>query len=680
MTLKIKEELKMLIKNIKLHDKLYHHEDNPFITDDEYDKICLKYDELVNLYPDLGFTPRKQIGFKPKRQFSKLKHQKPMLSLNNGFSLDDIENFISKSKKFLSLKSDDDLEFVCEPKIDGLSISLIYENGQLKSALTRGDGIFGELVTENILTIKKIPKSIKNPPKFIEIRGEIFMFKNDFNNLNLKQIENRLKVFSNPRNAAAGSIRQKNVAITKERKLNFVAYTIGDVSDELKIKSQSELLKFLKSWNFKIPENVNCIKNIFEIKQYYQMMLNKRNNLNFEIDGLVYKVNSFEFQKRLGFISRAPRWAIAHKLPSNLVETIIENIDVQVGRTGALTPVARLRKTNVGGVFVSNVSLHNEDEIERKDIRIGDSVLIERAGDVIPHIKKVIIEKRKLGSLKYQMPDYCPSCNTKTFKKENEAVRRCINGVNCQSQAIEKLIHFCSKNAFDIDGLGERQIKLFYKQNFIKKFSDIFFLNSFKSKLIKLDGFGELSLENLFKSIENSKSISFEKFLFSLGIKQVGESTAKLLAENYIDFENLKSELAKAINKNSNSYLNLINIDQIGESIVDDLISFFENQSNSNEITKLLDIIKIQNKKDKKNNSFFSNKKIVVTGTLKSLSREEVKSILIKNGAKVISQISNNTDYLIYGEKPGKKISLAKEKKIQILTENDFINLIEKKL
>ncbi len=669
------EDLNYILQKIKLHDKLYHQDDSPIITDYEYDQLCLKYDTLIKEFPNLGFPNRTNIGYKPKEQFSKVKHKKPMLSLNNGFSFEDINDFLNRIRKFLILK-EQSLEVICEPKIDGLSISLSYEKGNFISAVTRGDGNIGELVTQNVLTITEIPKCITNPPDFIEIRGEIFMLKKDFKELNKTQFQNNEKIFSNPRNAAAGSIRQKDPEVTNKRKLNFVAYTIGEISNSSFVNSQSQLLSILKKWNFKVPEFYKVVNNIDDIISFYNFIRDKRENLSYEIDGLVYKVNEFKLQERLGYLSRAPRWAIAHKLPSLAANTIIEDIDLQIGRTGAITPVARVKKINVGGVNVSNVSLHNEDEIKRKDIRIGDTILIERAGDVIPHVKEVVMEKRKSNLVKYIIPDYCPSCKSLTIKKEKEAVRRCLNS-NCEAQIVGKLIHFCSKNAFNIDGLGEKQIKIFVKLKLIKNFSDIFFLENHKSKIIKIDRFGELSLQNLFSSIRVSKKITLNRFIFSLGIRKIGQNNAKLLADHYKNISTLKSELIKAKNKNNNSYTELVNIDQIGSSIIEDLILFFNNKENLNEIDKLLNKIDIQNYTQEKYNSVFTNKKVVITGTLETLSRDEVKAKLNLLGAKVISQISTNTDYLICGKKPGSKLKNAIDKNIMVLDEENFISLIK---
>ncbi len=664
---KIYNRLVFLKNQIEYHNKLYHGHDDPIISDQEFDKLCVEYDRLISTNPNIGFSKRNDVGFDPLEKFTKIKHAKPMLSLSNGFSYDDIEDFLKKTHKFLN-KKNNDIEFICEPKIDGLSISLLYIEGKLIQALTRGNGVEGELVTENVLAIKNLPKEIFDCPKMIEIRGEIFITKNDFNKLNKVQTENNNKKFSNARNAAAGSIRQKNVDEISNRKLNFFAYTIGQISEKNNINSQYMLLKKFKKWGFQIPDDIELSTTLNGIKKYYDTMLNKRDSINYEIDGLVYKVNSFELQKRLGEMSRAPRWAIAHKLPSSTKHTIIRKIDLQVGRTGVITPVARVDTVNIGGVDVSNVTLHNEDEIKRKDIRIGDTVVIERAGDVIPHVLSVVKEKRMKESSKFVIKRNCPSCNKLTIKKAGEALRRCIN-VTCNAQVIEKIIHFCSKNALNIDGLAEKQIKYFFKKGLISKFSDIFDLYKKKDVIVKCDGFAELSVNKLLKSIDKSKSVSFDKFIISLGIKQVGENTAKILAGHYQNLPNLILNMKLANNKNSDEFNNLVNIDQIGFSVAEDIIKYFNSSENLTELKILSINLNIQIYTKTTIDSFFSNKKVVITGTLTSFSRDEIKTKLNSLGAKFISQISRNADILICGENPGNKLEKAEQLSIKIINE-----------
>ena len=668
--------LSFLKSQIERHNKLYHGHDDPVISDKEFDNICVEYDNLVVKNPNLGFMKREDIGFEPLEKFTKIKHSKPMLSLNNGFNINDIEDFIERTRKYLNI-SRDDIEFVCEPKIDGLSISLLYENGELSQALTRGNGYEGELVTENVLTIDNIPKKIIDYPKFLEVRGEIFISKNDFEKLNKEQLTNDKKVFSNPRNAAAGSIRQKDSNEIKKRNLMFFAYTVGEVSDENLFDTQINLLNKFKYWGFNIPENIKLLKTLDEISSYYNSMLEMRDKIDYEIDGLVYKVNSFALQKRLGEMSRAPRWAIAHKLPSLIKESIIEKIDLQVGRTGTITPVARVKKVKIGGVEVSNVTLHNEDEIERKDIRIGDTVLIERAGDVIPHILSVVKEKRTKMSEKYFISKHCPACGQITIKKEGEAARKCIN-TDCKAQKIENLIHFCSKNGMNIDGLGNKQIKLFFKKGIVTKYSDIFKLYEKKDELKSYDGFGELSVNKLLSNINKAKLVNFDKFLTSLGIKQVGENTSKILAEHYIDLPNLINNIKKATDKVSDEFHYLVNIDQIGMSVAEDIINFFNSSTNLDELDKLSQQLSIKPYQKLNVDNYFLNKKVVITGTLNNFTRDEIKTKLNSLGSKFVSQVSKNIDLVIYGENPGSKLSKAQELNIKMIDEKKLNEILDK--
>ncbi len=668
--------LSFLKSQIERHNKLYHGHDDPVISDKEFDNICVEYDNLVVRNPNLGFTKRQDVGFEPLEKFTKIKHSKPMLSLNNGFNINDIEDFIERTCKYLNI-SIDDIEFVCEPKIDGLSISLLYENGELSQALTRGNGYEGELVTENILTIDNIPKKIIDYPELLEVRGEIFISKNDFEKLNKEQLTNDKKVFSNPRNAAAGSIRQKDSNEIKKRNLMFFAYTVGEVSDENLFDTQINLLNKFKYWGFNIPEYIKLLKTLDEISSYYNSMLGMREKIDYEIDGLVYKVNSFALQKRLGEMSRAPRWAIAHKLPSLIKESIIEKIDLQVGRTGTITPVARVKKVKIGGVEVSNVTLHNEDEIERKDIRIGDTVLIERAGDVIPHILSVVKEKRTKVSEKYFISKHCPACGQITIKKEGEAARKCIN-TDCKAQKIENLIHFCSKNGMNIDGLGNKQIKLFFKKGIVTKYSDIFKLYEKKDELESYDGFGELSVNKLLSNINKAKLVNFDKFLNSLGIKQVGENTSKILAEHYIDLPDLINNIKKATDKDSDEFQYLVNIDQIGMSVAEDIINFFNSSTNLDELDILSQRLSIKPYQKLNVDNYFLNKKVVITGTLNNFTRDEIKTKLNSLGSKFVSQVSKNIDLVIYGENPGSKLSKAQELNIKMIDEKKLNEILDK--
>ncbi|MFL2818264.1 MAG: NAD-dependent DNA ligase LigA [Candidatus Puniceispirillales bacterium] len=679
MNIEILNKLNSLSDKIKYHNFKYHTQDNPEITDFEFDKLCKQYDDIILSKPEFSFLERKSVGGEISKQFQKHQHQKPMGSLVNAFSIEDVNDFIERTYKFLSLKKEFLLEFTCEPKVDGLSISLLYLNGNLLNAVTRGDGYVGEIVTENIKTIKDIPHKLKGKyPKFIEIRGEIFMKKSHFEQLNKTQIENNNKIFANSRNAAAGSIRQKDVNILKQRKLNFLAFTIGEYTEDFKFDNQVHLLRRFDEMGLITNKENYLANNIKEIKEFYMKILSKRHILDYEIDGLVYKVNNKILQERLGNLSRAPRWAIAHKLPAEVVETTLLNIETQVGRTGALTPVGKLEPIRVGGVLVSNVSLHNEDEIFRKDIRIGDTIKIQRAGDVIPQVLGVVKEKRVKDLSVYSAPKHCPSCNGITFKPDGEAVRRCLSGINCPAQTVEKLKHFVSKNAFNIDGLGEKLIEMLFKEGIIKDFADIFAIEKYKNRLEKKVGLGKLSVSNLLDSIESKKKITFDKLIYALGIRQVGETNSKLLALHYNSFENFRIEMTKARDKTSNSFYELVSIDQIGESIAEDLVLYFNTDSNLIIFDKLLNYINIVNIKKTSAISPYTDKIIVLTGTLNSMSREEAKQTLHSLGAKVSSSVSKNTDFLIIGDQPGSKAKKAKELNIPIVSEEEWIGIIQK--
>ena len=679
MNIEILNKLKLLKDKINYHNFRYHTKDDPEISDFQFDELCKQYDNIISSNPAFNFLERKTVGDKISNKFQKYHHQKPMGSLVNAFSFEDVNDFIERTYKFLSLKKEFLLEYTCEPKIDGLSISLLYLNGDLLNAVTRGDGNVGEIVTENVKTISDIPHKLTGKyPKFIEIRGEIFMKKTHFEELNKLQIENNCKIFANSRNAAAGSIRQKDVNIVKQRKLNFLAFTIGEYTEDFKFDTQIDLLRRFKEMGLITNEENYLARNINDIKEFYKKILLKRNNLDYEIDGLVYKVNSKTLQERLGNLARAPRWAIAHKLPAEIVETILVSIETQVGRTGALTPVGRLEPIRVGGVLVSNVSLHNEDEIFRKDIRIGDTIKIQRAGDVIPQVLGVVKEKRVKDSNIYSVPKHCPSCNSITFKPEGEAIRRCLAGINCPAQTVEKLKHFVSKNAFNIDGLGEKLIEMLFKEDIIRDFADIFAIKKHKDKLEEKVGLGKLSVSNLLNSIESKRKITFDKLIYALGIRQVGETNSKLLALHYNTFENFRIEMVKAVDKTSNSFQELVSIDQIGESIAEDLVLYFNTNANLIIFEKILNYITIENIKKKSVVSPYTDKVIVLTGALNNMSRDEAKQTLQNLGAKVSNTVSKKTDFLIIGDQPGSKAKKAKELNIPIVSEEELVRIIQK--
>ncbi len=678
MKIEILNTLETINKKIEYHNLKYHTEDNPEITDYEFDEICKKYDAIILDNPEFNFLERSSIGANPSSQFEKCTHHKPMVSLNNAFSLYDVNEFIDRIYKFLSLDNDFQLDLFCEPKIDGLSISLVYLNGSLIKAVTRGDGTVGEIVTENIKTINDIPINLNKPfPKFIEIRGEIFMKKNNFKKLNKSQIENGKKLFANTRNAAAGSIRQKDTCITKQRNLNFFAFSIGEYSSDFNFETQNKLLTILNKMGFSVNNENRKVNNLSQIEDFYKRILSIRNDLDYEIDGLVYKVNNNKLQERLGNLARAPRWAIAHKLPAEIVETIVLDIKTQVGRTGALTPVGKLKPIKVGGVLVSNVSLHNEDEISRKDIRIGDTVRIQRAGDVIPQVIDVVKEKRLNTSIVYDPPQYCPSCKNLTVKPIDEAVRRCLSGVNCPAQAVEKLKHFVSKNAFNIDGLGDKLMEILFKDKLVNDFGDIFQIYKYKSQLEKKEGLGKISVDKLLNSIVSKKIISLDKFIYALGIRQIGETNAKLIALRYNSYQNFFVNIKKATNKQSDSYQELVAIDQIGENIANDLVLYLNTQENLNTLNKLIEYITITDVHSQSINSEFTGKVIVLTGTLNTMSRDEAKHTLQMLGAKVSNSLSKSTDYLILGHKPGSKAKKAEELNVKVINEKEWISIIK---
>jgi len=592
-----------------------------------------------------------------------------MLSLNNAFDKKDLENFEKKILNFLSLQTNKNIEFSAEPKIDGISASLFYKNGKFIQGLSRGDGVEGEDITENLNTISDIPKMLRgrNIPTEIDIRGEVFIKNSDFEKLNGK--------FANPRNAASGSLRQKDSNKTKKIPLNFIAYTFG-FSKNLDATNQFQFLSYLKNWGFKVNSFNRLLIGINNLIQNHSEIEEKRKEIDFDIDGIVYKVNDFSLQKRLGFVANAPRWAIAHKFSANKSISEIQKIEVQVGRTGALTPVAKIKPVNIGGVLVSNATLHNEDEIQRKDIRVGDVVTVERAGDVIPRVISVDLKKRNKNSKKFNFPKKCPSCGSATIKEYNEltkkfdAVRRCMNdGYGCEKIAIEKIKHFVSKEAFNIDGLGKKIVESFWDLKLIRYPHDIFNLDY--EKISKLDGWGNLSVSNLKYSIENKKKISLSKLIYSIGIRHIGQENAKLLAKTLKNSDKF-FDLGK-----ENNFNELLNIDGIGETQIKSIKDFFSNKKNLivlNELKKKLEII---NEKEISKNGILVDKTFMFTGKLVGISRAEAKSLVENNGGKIISNVSQKLNFLITGEKPTtRKINDAKKLNIKIITQDEFLKIL----
>ena len=670
--LKIKEDYLKKIQIYKKYNEAYFNKSNPLVDDNVYDNLKNEILILEKKYPFLKDkeSPSLNVGFKPSKNFKKVKHKVPMLSLNNAFNREDLVNFEKKILNFLNLERSDLLEYSAEPKIDGISASLFYKKGNFIQGLSRGDGVEGEDITENLSTITDIPKILKgkNIPEEIDIRGEVFIQNTDFKKLNEK--------FANPRNAASGSLRQKDPEKTKKIPLKFIAYTFG-FSKNLNISNQFQFLKMLKNWGFKVNNYNRLIKGIDNLIKNHSALEAKRKEIDFDIDGIVYKINDFSVQRRLGFVANAPRWAIAHKFSANKSISEIINIEIQVGRTGALTPVAKIKPVNIGGVLVSNATLHNEDEIKRKDIRIGDVVIIERAGDVIPHVISVDLKKRKKSSKKFDFPKNCPSCGSSTIKEFNkitkkfDAVRRCTNdGYDCEKIAIEKLKHFVSKEALNIEGLGKKIVENFWNLKLIRYPQDIFNLDFDKIK--NIEGWGKLSVANLKFSIEEKKNISLSKFIYSIGIRHIGQENAKLISKTLKTSQNFFN-----LGKNNN-FDELLNIDGIGDTQINSIKEFFLNKKNLLVLEKLKENLSIHNEKENSKNGILKEKTFMFTGKLEGISRAEAKSLVEKNSGKIISNVSQKLDFLIIGEKPTvKKVNHAKNLRIKIISQSEFLKMLD---
>jgi len=661
------------IKLLKKYNKNYYDKDKPIVTDQEYDYFKNEILNLEKIYKFLksNNSPSQTIGFKPSKNFQKVKHKVPMLSLGNAFNEEDLKSFEKKIINFLSLKDANAIEYSSEPKIDGISASLIYVNGKFVRGLSRGDGNEGEDITQNIKTIKDIPLEVnnKNFPDEIDIRGEVFIENNDFKAINQK--------FANPRNAASGSLRQKDSTITSKIPLKFIAYTYGYVK-KMNISNQTDFLQSLKVWGFKTNPFNKKITSIKKLILNHKDLEEKRKEIAFDIDGVVYKVNNFDLQKRLGFAANAPRWAIAHKFSANSSISEILNIEIQIGRTGALTPVAKIKPVNIGGVIVSNATLHNEDEINRKDIRIGDTVTVERAGDVIPHVVSVDFNKREERSKKFIFPLNCPSCGGKTVKDYNEitkkkdAVRRCVSeGYECEKVAIEKIKHFVSKEAFNIDGFGKKIVENFWYLKLIRLPQDIFNLNY--NKIEQLDGWGKLSVKNLKFSIDQKKKISLERFIYSIGIRHIGQENAKLIAKHIKNIENfINLQDGRNIEK-------LSDIDGIGITQIQSIKKFFLNKISLKVLSELQKTLLIDDAILTNTKGSLKNKTFMLTGKLNGISRAEAKSLVEINSGKVINNVNKKLDFLITGEKPTtKKINTAKELNIKVIDQKEWMRMLNK--
>tara|TARA_B100000482_G_scaffold191116_1_gene175588 strand:- start:81 stop:2099 length:2019 start_codon:yes stop_codon:yes gene_type:complete len=663
--LKAKKELDILINQIQDHSYRYYVEDNPDISDSEFDELYKKLVNIESEYPDLitSESPTQRVGSETNKAFKQVKHLKPMLSLNNVFTHDEL---IAFNKRLCDEIGIQNIEYSAEPKFDGLAVSLIYEEGKFLLGATRGDGIVGEDITHNLKTIKSIPLKLegKNIPRRIEVRGEVVMLIRDFNLLNKKQAELNEKLFANPRNAAAGSLRQIDSKITAKRPLSFFAYSIFLFEDQYQLDSHSAGLKLLS--DFKIPTSRLAIvtKSIKGLQNYYDEITKTRSKLPFDIDGVVYKVNSLNHQDELGFISKAPRWATAHKFPAEEAKTVVLDISVQVGRTGSITPVARLKPVIVAGVQVTNATLHNEDELRKKDIYIGDHVVVRRAGDVIPEVVKVIKENRSDLVKKFEMPKNCPVCKSTLSKDQDEAVLRCLNGLNCKAQKKQGVMHFCSRKAMDIDGLGEKIVDQLLEKKLIDEFSDIFRLK--KGQLVELERFAEKSAENLIEAIEKSKKTTLARLIYALGIRNVGESTASDLAQHFNTIEKIKAATIEELEE----------VDDIGPTVSKSINHYFNDKSKYNQIISILNMgVVFEKIKNTKGNRELKGLTFVLTGTLPSLKREEAKSLISKCGGKVTSSVSKKTDYVVAGADAGSKLNTAKTLNVKIINEAELLIL-----
>jgi DNA ligase (NAD+) len=675
-------ELASLAAEVARHDALYHGDDNPEVTDADYDRLVARNRLLEAAFPALirADSPSFRVGSPPSSatstgHFSKARHARPMLSLNNGFSPEDITNFVRRVSKFLSLANDALVEFVAEPKIDGLSLSLRYEAGRLLQAATRGDGAVGEDVTANIERVDAIPKTLLGTvPDILEVRGELYMNRNDFLALNAQQEDQGGRVFANPRNAAAGSLRQKDATVTGARNLQFFAYSMGETSAEI-AATHWEFLAALRGFGFAVNDLSSKSPDVDGLLQSYDTIGRARASLPYDIDGVVYKIDRHDYQARLGQVARAPRWALAHKFPAQQAETTISAIDIQVGRTGALTPVARLQPISVGGVIVSNATLHNEDEIRRKDIRIGDKVVIQRAGDVIPQIVRVIEESRSGNEAAFVFPDRCPICGNDATRPEGEAVRRCSGGLKCAAQLFEGLKHFVSRDAFDIEGLGARQIEQFISLGWITAPADIFALGSHSDAMAELDGYGAVSIAKLLAAIDSRRQIGMERFIYSLGIRQVGQATARLLALHYGQMEQMMLALNPQADLSA-LHAELVEIEQIGSAMADDIISFFGNADLYQIVQQLRAVVTVLPPERPANDSPVFGKIMVFTGSLDNMSRAEAKAKAESLGAKVSGSVSAKTDFLVAGADAGSKARKAAELGITVLDEAAWLDLI----
>ena len=678
-------ELGRLAALIAAADEAYYAEDRPAMSDAEYDALRRRNALIERQFPKLkrADSPSARVGAAPSTKFEKAAHAKAMLSLDNAFGEEDVREFEARLRRFLKLAPEAPLVFTAEPKIDGLSLNLRYEKGALKIAATRGDGAVGENVTANALTLADIPRALKGAPEILDVRGEIYMSHADFDALNKALEKEGEEPFANPRNAAAGSLRQIDAAVTASRPLRFFAYAWGETSAPLG-DTQFDSVRRLAKLGFKTnPLLVRCA-DVEAMLAHYKTIEEKRASLGYDIDGVVYKVDRLDYQERLGFVARSPRWAIAHKFPAERATTTLLDIDIQVGRTGALTPVARLAPVTVGGVVVSNATLHNQDEIERKDIRIGDTVVVQRAGDVIPQIVEVIIEKRPKGAAPFAFPENCPVCGSPALREGDEAVRRCTGGFSCAAQAVERLRHFVSRDALDIEGLGEKQIEAFYAAGVVKEPADIFTLEK-RQAAGKIDLFtykekkdgtrtptNRKSVENLFAAVNARRAPPLARFIIALGMRHIGETNARLFARHYHSFEAFRAAAIAAADEEGGAYQEMLSIEGVGALVAGGVISFFKDRRNRAAVDRLLEEVTPTDEAPAQTHSPIAGKTVVFTGTLESMTRDEAKAQALALGAKVAGSVSAKTDYVVAGPGAGSKLKDAERLGVRIFSEDEW--------
>jgi DNA ligase (NAD+) len=692
-----KAELKRLAAEIAGHDKRYYQQDKPSVTDADYDALRVRNVAIEKKFPDLvrADSPSRRVGATPTGRFKKVRHAIPMLSLDNAMADEDVVDFVARIRRFLKLSDDEKIAFSAEPKIDGLSMSLRYEDGELVTAATRGDGSEGEDVTANIKTLKEVPQQLKGKhvPKICEVRGEVYMTKSDFLKLNERQKAADETIFANPRNSAAGSLRQKDPGITASRPLGFFAYAWGEMS-EMPADTQSGMIKWFKTCGFETNPLTKIRHSVEELLAFHREIEETRADLDYDIDGVVYKVDRLDWQERLGFVSRSPRWAIAHKFPAERAVTVLKDIEIQVGRTGTLTPVAKLEPVGVGGVIVQNATLHNEDYIkgiggdgeplrDGRDIRIGDTVIIQRAGDVIPQVVDVMLDKRPKDAKPYHFPKKCPCylhtaiVREETAAGEEGARARCSGEFACPFQKIEHLKLFASRRAFDIEGLGEKQIEMFFEKEWVKEPADIFTLEKkHKNELLEEEGYGETSVKNLFDAIKQRREISLERFIFALGIRQVGETTALALARGYGSWKTFHDACLKVAKGDEETIAEMDALDQIGDTVIAAIAAYFSESHNKGIVERLTKEVKILDAEKPKTDSAIAGKTVVFTGALEKMTREEAKATAERLGAKAAGSVSKKTDYVVAGPGAGSKLAEAKKHGVQVLTEDEWLKLI----